>query len=128
MDDALFARLLFDLMFPARLAESLRAEGFDVAEVRSLPTDVQRDDWALLATAARERRAVVTCNYSDRRSNFCAIHEEWQTRGREHAGIILVPYRHVGFGQRRWDVRRRLVAFLNHYAWDGLYNQLLWLP
>ncbi len=53
--------------------------------------EVQQDDDALLKEAARQERAVVTCNYSDPRSNFCVIHERWQWQGKEHAGIILVP-------------------------------------
>jgi hypothetical protein len=71
---------------------------------------------------------VVTCNYSDPRSNFCVIHEQWQSRGKEHAGIILVPQHQVSSRSRRWEVRDRLLKFLNWYPADELRNQLWWLP
>lgn len=60
MDDSLFARLLFDVMVPPRLAEALRVLGYDVTEARMLPVEVQRDDGALLEEAARKRRVLVT--------------------------------------------------------------------
>ena len=125
---ALFVRLLCDVMIPAELAEALRAQGYDVAEARLLPLEVQQDDEALLAEAARQERAVVTCNYSDPRSNFCVIHEQWQAHGKEHAGIILVPQHQVSSRSHRWEVRDRLLRFLNWYAAGELHDQLWWLP
>ena len=35
-EEALFARLLCDVMIPAELSEALRAQGYDVAEAWSL--------------------------------------------------------------------------------------------
>ncbi len=127
-EESLFVRLLSDVMIPAELAEALRAQGYDVAEARSLPLEVQQDDEALLEVAASQRRAVVTCNYSDPQSNFCVIHEEWQARSKEHAGIILVAQHQVSSRSRRWEVRDRLLKFLNHCSADDLRNQLWWLP
>jgi hypothetical protein len=48
-NETLFVRLLCDVMIPAELAEALRTQGYDVAEARLLPLDVQQDDVALLA-------------------------------------------------------------------------------
>jgi hypothetical protein len=127
-EDALFIRLLCDVMIPAELAEAIRAQGYDVAEARLLPLDVQQDDEAILEEARRQDRAVLTCNYSDPRSNFCVIHEQWQAHGKEHAGIILVPQHQVSSQSRRWDVRDRLLRFLNCYTADELKDQLWWLP
>ena len=127
-DELVFVRLLCDVMIPAELSEALRAQGYDVAEARLLPMDVQQDDDALLKEAACQERAVVTCNYSDPRSNFCVIHERWQSQGKEHAGIILVPQHQVSSRSLRWDVRDRMLKFLNCYAADELRNQLWWLP
>jgi predicted nuclease of predicted toxin-antitoxin system len=115
-------------MIPAELAEALRTQGYDVAEARLLPLDVQQDDEVLLDEAARQDRAVVTCNYSDPHSNFCVIHEEWQSQGKEHAGIILVSQHQVSSRSHRWQVRDRLLKFLNCYSADELRNQLWWLP
>jgi hypothetical protein len=128
LNDTLFARLLFDVMTPAELAEAVRAQGYDVAEARNFPLEVQRDDRALLEEAAQQRRAVVTCNYSDPQSNFCLIHEEWQEQGKEHSGIIFVPQFQISNRLRRWEVRDRLLNFLNQHMWDELYNNLWWLP
>jgi predicted nuclease of predicted toxin-antitoxin system len=92
-DDAapLFARLLCDIMIPAQLSETIRLQGYDVLEARVLPVETQQDDWAILTEAARQQRVVVTCNYNDPASNFCLIHKEWQSQGKRHAGIILIP-------------------------------------
>ncbi len=129
-DDAafLFARLLCDIMIPAQLSEAIRLQGYDVLEARSLPIEMQQDDWAILAEAARQQRAVVTCNYSDPASNFCLIHEEWQSQGKQHAGIILIPQFQISNRLRRWEVRDRLLDFLNQHTAEELRNQLWWLP
>jgi hypothetical protein len=128
LEETLFVRLLCDVLIPAELAEALRTHGYDVAEARLLPLDVQQDDEALLEEAARQDRAVVTCNYSDPQSNFCVIHDQWQSQGKEHAGIILVPQHQISSRSRRWEVRDRLLKFLNSYPADELRNQLWWLP
>jgi hypothetical protein len=124
----LFAKLLCDVMIPAEFSAAVSARGFDVAEARKLPPDVQQDDWAILAFAAEQQRAVVTCNYSDQNSNFCLIHEEWQSQGKEHSGIIFVPQFQISDRLRRWDVRDRLLNFLNQHTADEMRNQLFWLP
>ena len=126
--ERLFARLLCDMMIPAELAEALRAQGYDVAEARLLPPEAQQDDQALLEEATRQGRTVLTCNYSDPQSNFCLIHEQWQAQGKNHEGIILVPQHHISSRLRRWDVRDRLLKFLNQHTWDELSNQIWWLP
>ena len=126
--EALFARLLCDVMIPAELSEALRAQGYDVAQARLLPLDVQQDDEALLQHASHQGRAVVTCNYSDPQSNFCIIHDEWQSQSKEHAGIILVPQHHFSSRSRRWDVRDRMLRLLNHCSADELHNKWRWLP
>src|SRR6266481_9517658 len=74
--ETLFARLLCDVMIPAELSAAIRAQGYDVAEARALPVEIQQDDHAILWAAAQQRRVVVTCNYSDPQSNFCLIHCE----------------------------------------------------
>lgn len=127
-DEALFIRLLCDVMIPAELAQALREQGYDVAEARLLPLEVQQDDEALLQEAASQQRAVLTCNYSDPASNFCIIHEQWQAQGKDHAGIVLVPQHQISSRLHRWEVRDRLLKFLNWYPADELRNQVWWLP
>ena len=129
MNDAtLFAHLLCDIMIPAELAAAIRRQGYDVSEARNLPPEIQQDDWAILAEAAATARVVVTCNYSDPGSNFCLIHEQWQAQGKGHAGIILIPQFQISSRARRWEVRERLLAFLNQHTAAELSNQLWWLP
>jgi predicted nuclease of predicted toxin-antitoxin system len=130
MNDAesLFARLLCDVMIPAELSAAIRTQGYDVLEARTLPVEIQQDDWAILAEAAQSTRVVITCNYSDPQSNFCLIHEEWQEQGKKHAGIILIPQMQISNRLRRWDVRDRLLDFLNQHTAEELSNQLWWLP
>ncbi len=123
-----FAKLLMDVMIPPELSEALRAQGYDVLEARNLPPEIYQDDRALLEEAAKEGRVLVTCNYSDPQSNFCLLHEEWREKGKEHAGIILIPQSQISHRMRRWEVRDRLVRFLNRISAEELRNQLWWLP
>jgi hypothetical protein len=127
-NDRLFARLLCDVMIPAELAGALRAQGYNVAEARLLPPEVQQDDNALLEEASSQERVVLTCNYSDPNSNFCVIHELWQSQGKGHAGIILVLQHQISSRSHRWEVRDRIIKFLNCLTADELRNQLWWLP
>jgi hypothetical protein len=48
--------------------------------------------------------------------------------GQEHAGIILIPQSQISNRLRRWEVRDRLLDFLNQHTADELRNQLWWLP
>jgi len=128
LNDTLFARLLFDVMIPAEIAEAMQAQSYDVVEARAFPLEMQQDDHAILEAAAEQRRVLITCNYSDPQSNFCLIHEDWRARSMEHAGIVLIPQYQISNRLRRWEVRDRLLNFLNQHMWDELYNQLWWLP
>ena len=88
--ETLFARLLCDVMIPAECSAAIRAQGYDVAEARTFPLEIQQDDQVILQAAAQQRRVVITCNYSDPQSNFCLIHEAWRAQGKKHAGIMLI--------------------------------------
>jgi len=125
---SLFARLLCDLMIPAELSAALRTQGYDVSEARDLAPAIQQDDWAILAEAVRTGRVVVPCNDSDPASNFCLIHADWQAQGKQHAGIILIPQYQISNRTRRWEVRERLLTFLNQHTADELHQKLWWLP
>jgi Domain of unknown function (DUF5615) len=124
----LFARLLCDIMIPPQFSAAILAQGYDVTEVRHLPVKTQHDDNAILAEATLQERAVVTCNYSDPNSNFCLIHTEWHSKNKGHFGIILIPQTQISNRLRRWEVRDRLLRFLNQRTAAELSNQLWWLP
>jgi len=127
IDDRLFARLLFDLMIPAQFAEAISLQGYDIVEARTLPVEIQQDDRALLEEAARAGRVLVTCNYSDPNSNFNLIHEERMSKGKQHAGIIFIYQYQISNRIGRWEVRDRLLSFLNQHTADELRNQIWWL-
>ena len=46
--ETLFARLLCDVMIPAEFSAAIRTQGYDVAEARTLPVEIQQDDHAIL--------------------------------------------------------------------------------
>ena len=102
-------------MIPPQFSAAIRARRYDVVEVRTLQKEIQRDDRAILQEAARQKRAVITCNYSDPKSNFCLIHKDWRSKKRTHFGIILVPQAQTSNRLRRWEVRDRLPRFLNQH-------------
>ncbi len=126
--DQIFARLLCDIMIPPEFSAAIRAQGYDVIEARSLPVEIQQDDWAILDEAARQQRLVITCNYSDPASNFCLIHAKWLKQSKTHFGIVLIPQFQISSRLRRWEARDRLLHFLNQHTAEELRNQLLWLP
>jgi predicted nuclease of predicted toxin-antitoxin system len=90
-------RLLLDEMYPAAIAEQLRARGHDVdavtarAELRALP------DPDLFEVAQQEGRAVVTENIGD----FSAIADATDQRGTPHHGLVLVDPAKYPRGNRR---------------------------
>ena len=126
--ETLFARLLCDVMIPAEFSAAIRAQGYDVAEARTFPVESQQDDNAILQTAAQQQRVVITCNYSDPQSNFCLLHEAWHAQGKQHAGIILIAQYQISSRLGRWEVRDRLLNFLNQHTAEELSDQLWWLP
>lgn len=70
------------------IAGLLRKHGIDATTAQEVG-NVQLDDRAQLAHAAREGRAIVTANVID----FIELAHEAVATNTEHAGIILVPSR-----------------------------------
>lgn len=68
------------------IAGLLRKHGIDATTAQEVG-NVQLDDRAQLAHAAREGRAIVTANVID----FIELAHEAVATNTEHAGIILVP-------------------------------------
>lgn len=79
-------RLYLDENLSPRVADLLRARGLDVVSAYEVG-NTQLDDRAQLQYAAREGRAIVTCNVVD----FVELAADAVARNAEHAGIILVP-------------------------------------
>lgn len=99
-----------------RLAEQLRAYGFDVTSTLELNM-VEADDDEQLAYAASTQRAIVTFNHKD----FAVRHLQCLAEGKEHWGIVLST-------EEAPDVlRRRLLRLLNTLRAEELKNQIRWL-
>jgi predicted nuclease of predicted toxin-antitoxin system len=79
-------RLLLDEHISPRVAEALRAKGYDAVAVAESTLLRGLDGEEVLHQAAADRRAVVTHNFAD----FLAVSAEWASATREHFGILLV--------------------------------------
>lgn len=90
-------RLLLDEMYPADIAEGLRARGHDAVAVVERPELRGVSDSDVFAVAQRERRAVVTENVVD----FVPIANHRDARRESHHGLVLVHPRIYPRGSRR---------------------------
>lgn len=79
-------KLYLDENLSARLAQMLRARGYDAVSAHDVG-NTQLDDRAQLAYATSEGRAIVTCDVAD----FIELAAEAIRANTEHAGIILIP-------------------------------------
>jgi len=101
------------------IAGLLRKHGIDATTAQEVG-NVQLDDRAQLAYAAREGRAIVTANVID----FIALAHEAVATNTEHAGIILVP---SGFrGDEFQAIADAIVRALKPYR-GGLHGLVLYL-
>jgi hypothetical protein len=79
-------KLLLDEMYPARMAEGLRARGHDAVAVVERPELRSLPDPGVFAAAQAERRAVVTENVAD----YVPIANGLDARGEAQHGLVLV--------------------------------------
>ncbi len=118
-------KLLLDEQYSPRIAEQLRARGYDVMAVAGQPALAGLADWSLINAARQEGRALLTENVGD----FQPIAAELARTGRPHAGIILANPRRF---PRSRDATGRLVEALDgllaaHPQDDGLADRVVWL-
>ena len=100
-------RLLLDEMFPAVVAEQLRASRrHDVTAVCERPALRGRPDADIFAVAQEEARAIVTENVADYRM----LAREWEASGRVHHGVVFTTNRR--YPRHRPATIGRLVAAL----------------
>lgn len=99
-----------------RLASQLQKHGFDVKTSQQAELLAESDE-KQLSHAANERRAIVTFNVSD----FFRLHEEYQTQGKEHWGIIFSTREAINI------LFHRLLRLLNSVSAEELRNQIRWL-
>ncbi len=113
----LFIRLYIDEDVHESVSLALRRHGYDVLSVR----EVDRrgfSDAEQLAYAAAQNRTLFSFNATD----YIALHLEYLTQGREHAGIVVAKQNPIG------ETVRRLLMLLNQVSADEIRNQLRWLP
>jgi hypothetical protein len=79
-------KLLLDEMYPASIADGLRARRQDAVAVVERAELRGISDAEVFAAAQAERRAVVTENVSD----YVPIANEHDIRGTSHHGLVLV--------------------------------------
>lgn len=83
-------------MLSARIAEQLRARGWDVRAIDESPELRGLSDPDVFAHAQREERAIATYN----REDFLALDREYASRQREHHGIVILHPRRFPQGEQ----------------------------
>jgi hypothetical protein len=109
---------LDDDMERVALHRALGERGHDVVRA----TDVGnrgKSDLEHLDYAASNGRVLVTANARD----FQRLHNEWQSAGRTHAGIIIVTPQSLGVG----ELVRRLSRLSSILGSEGMTNWLEYL-
>jgi predicted nuclease of predicted toxin-antitoxin system len=117
--ETLFVRLYFDRHIMTRLAIDLRGRGFDVLTTEEAGQDTASDEEQLVF-ATKESRAILTFNLRD----FAPLHEQWQTAGRAHAGIIVSQQ----LGGRQYGLLlQRMLRLLNHFTAEEMISNVVHL-
>ena len=117
--EALFVRLYFDRHIMTRLAIDLRGHGYDVLTTEEAGKDTASDE-EQLAFATSENRSLLTFNIRD----FAPLHEQWQTAGRPHAGIIVSQQ----LGSREYGLLlQRMLRLLNQLTREEMIDNFVHL-
>jgi predicted nuclease of predicted toxin-antitoxin system len=117
--EALFVRLYFDRHIMKRLAAELRSRGYHVLTTEEAGKDTASDE-EQLSFATAENRTLLTFNIRD----FAPLHEQWQTAGRPHAGIIVSQQ----LGSRQFGLLlERMLRLLNHFTAEEMVGNLVHL-
>jgi hypothetical protein len=96
----------------------LRVRGVDVLTVDEAGLAGEPDE-AQLAFASQEARVLYTFNAGD----FCNLHAEFMTQGRDHAGIVVVVRQRYSVGEQI----RRLARLSLSRSMEEMRNTLLFL-
>ena len=119
LPEPLFIRLYFDRHIMARLAASLRNDGFDVRTTEEAGNDTATDE-EQLAQATAESRTILTYNIRD----FAPLHEQWSAADRKHSGIIVSRQ----LGRREYGLLlARMRRLLDHFTAEEIVGNLVHL-
>lgn len=100
------------------LVFGLRARNVDVVTAADAEM-INRDDQDQLATATTSERVLYTFNTAD----YCILHQEWTSRGRVHAGIIVAPQQRYAVGEEL----RRLMRLVSSVSAEDMRSRLEFL-
>lgn len=78
---------------PSAITAGLRLRGMDVVTVQDHGLE-SSDDAVLLEIASAQERLMLTCDV-----DFLIIDSQWQSEGREHAGICFWKHRNDDIGR-----------------------------
>jgi predicted nuclease of predicted toxin-antitoxin system len=117
--DRLYISLYLDEDVSDRLADHLRARGFQAESAWDLGTSGRTDE-EQLTFATRRGSAVLTCN----RNDFLQLARRWHEEGREHGGIVISQQ----FSRREiGEALRQVCALLNRVSADEMWNTVRYL-
>ena len=110
-DNGLFVRLYVDADITYKLAQVLRAQGYDVIASHDVGMAEATDD-EQMAYAAAEGRVILSCNAQD----FAPIFQQYWVSQRDHSGVIVSEQLEFG------EMLRRTLQFLNSVTVDEMVN------
>jgi hypothetical protein len=100
------------------LVAALRSRGVEVVTVLEAGL-AGRTDEEQLAFATARGCVLYTFNVSD----FCRLHAQWMSSGREHGGMILVPQQRFSVGEQL----RRILHLRSGTTTAGMRNRVEFL-
>lgn len=100
------------------LVFGLRARNVDVTTAGEAAM-INRADDAHLSTAATLGRVLYTYNTAD----FCALHQDWISRGRRHSGIVVAVQQRYSVGEEI----RRLIRLISSVSAEQMQNRIEFL-
>lgn len=112
-EEALSVALYLDADVDRKLAEQLRAKGFEAISAREVGNDELSDE-AQLAYAVAQKRALLTHNVR----HFVPMFKEWWNAGKSHHGIIVSEQLPIG------EMLRRTLELLNTITADEMVNNI----
>jgi hypothetical protein len=97
------------------LVFALRARNVDVLTAAEADM-INRGDDEQLAAASAFGRVLFTHNTAD----YCVLHQDWISRNRTHAGIVVAPQHRYSVGEEM----RRLMRLISHRTAEEMLGRL----
>ena len=98
--------------------ESLRSRGIDVLTVLEAGLTSATDE-EQLDFATSQGRSIYTLNVVD----FCRLHRDFLSRGKEHAGVMVIPCQRYSIGEKI----RRIMKLIGSASAEEMRNRLEFL-